>query len=108
MNLFDQLETLLPEADVHPAVKALLSQGDNHQVLFWEVTEPVTIPEHIHAAQWGFVVDGQLILTTPKGKKTLNKGDWYFIDEGTPHSGECKTGFKEIVVFFQPDRYKRK
>ncbi len=106
--MFEPLKRLLPEADVHPSIVALMSQGKDHQVLFWEVAEELTIPEHSHNAQWGYVVDGELALTTPGGERILRKGDWYFLEEGVPHKGECKAGFKEIVVFFQPDRYAMK
>ena len=104
-ELFDPLKKLLPEADIHPLIEAFLSQGDNHQVIFMESIEEVIVPEHSHAPQWEFVLDGELDLTRPSGTHTYRKGDWFFLAEGEKHAGHLKKGYKSVAVFFQSDRY---
>jgi len=107
-KIFEPLVKLLPQGDVHPSVEALLSQADNHQIVFMDFTDDAVVPEHSHAPQWEFVVDGEVDLTRPSGKKTYRKGDWFFLEDGEKHAGHVKKGYKAIVVFFQPDRYSKK
>lgn len=107
-NSFEPLSGLLPFADVHPEVRAFLSQGDNHQVIFMEFKNEVKVPMHSHAPQLEFTIDGELDLTTPDGTRTYKKGDWFFLEDGVEHAGHVKKGYKAIVVFFQKDRYNKK
>jgi len=107
-KIFESLAKLLPQANVHPAVEAFLSQSDNHQIVFMDFVDDAVVPEHSHASQWEFVVDGEVGLTRPSGTKTYRKGDWFFLEDGEKHAGHVKKGYKAIVVFFQPDRYSRK
>ena len=107
-SMFDSLAKLLPYGDVHPDVRAFLSQGGDHQVVFMEFTEDVQVPEHSHAAQLEIVVDGEVELTTPEGTKTRRTGDWFYLEAGVKHGAKVKKGYKSIGVFFQKDRYKVK
>jgi quercetin dioxygenase-like cupin family protein len=107
-SVFDSLTELLPYADVHPAVRAFLSQGDDHQVVFMEFTEDLQVPEHSHAAQLEIVVAGEVELITAEGKKTYRPGDWFYLDAEVKHGAVIKEGYKSIGVFFQKDRYKAK
>jgi quercetin dioxygenase-like cupin family protein len=51
----------LPQADILlKGVNAYLSQSDNHQTIFMEIAEDVDLPEHSHAGQVGFVLDGKI------------------------------------------------
>jgi len=53
----------LPEADIPlKGVKAFLSQGKNHQIIFMEFSEDVDLPEHSHESQWGIVLEGEIEL----------------------------------------------
>jgi quercetin dioxygenase-like cupin family protein len=107
-KIFEPLTKLLPQANVHPAVEALLAQGDNHQIIFMDFVSEAKVPAHSHAPQWEIVVDGELDLTRPAGTKTYRKGEWFLIEDGEQHSAHVKKGYKAIVVFFQPDRYAKK
>jgi quercetin dioxygenase-like cupin family protein len=107
-SVFDSLIKLLPYADVHPAARAFLSQGDDHQVVFMEFTEDVPVPEHSHGAQLEIVVAGEVELTTPEETKTYRTGDWFYLDAGVKHRAQVKKGYKSIGIFFQKDRYKAK
>ena len=63
-------------------IKAYLSQSDNHQILFMQFSEDVELPQHSHAAQVGFVLDGGIDLVIEGNKNTYGKGDRYYIPAG--------------------------
>ena len=107
-GVFDSLKLLMPAAEVHPDVEAFLSQSENHQVVFMDFKEDVLVPEHSHAAQLEIVIAGELELTTPEGIKIYKTGDLFYLENGVPHAGKVKKGYKSIGVFFQKDRYKAK
>jgi quercetin dioxygenase-like cupin family protein len=99
----------LKEADIPlSGIKAYLSQGESHQVIFMEFSEDTPLAEHHHAAQWGVVLEGRIDLTIGDKRKTYTKGDRYFIPEGVTHSGKIYAGYADITFFDQPDRYKSK
>jgi quercetin dioxygenase-like cupin family protein len=99
----------LPEADIPlEGVKAYLSQSDAHQVIFMEFTQEVDLPEHAHAAQVGFVLEGKIELTIGGSKSSYTKGDRYYIPEGVPHSGKIHAGYADITFFEEPMRYAQK
>ncbi len=99
----------LPEADIPlEGIKAYLSQAKTHQIIFMEFEKDVELPEHSHAAQIGFVLEGKIELTIDGQKKTYFKGDRYYIPEGVLHSGIIYAGYADITFFNEPDRYSRK
>lgn len=96
----------LPEADVPiKGVTAYLSQSGSHQILFMEFAEDVDLPEHSHAGQVGFVLEGKIDLTIDGVRNTFQKGDRYFIPAGAKHSGRIYAGYADITFFDQEDRY---
>ena len=99
----------LPEADIPlDGIKAYLSQGDGHQIIFMEFSKDVMLPEHAHAGQWGIVLEGKIELTIGGEKKAYGKGDRYYIPEGVKHSGKIYAGYADMTYFDQTDRYKVK
>lgn len=99
----------LPEADIPlEGVKAYLSQGDNHQIIFMQFTQDVDLPEHSHESQWGVVLEGKIDLTIDNVKQTFVKGDRYFIPNGVTHSGKIYAGYADMTFFNQVSRYKTK
>lgn len=96
----------LPEADIPlDGIKAYLSQGEDHQIIFMEFEKDVELPEHQHEAQWGIVLEGQIDLTIDGKPGTYTKGDRYFIPAGVPHSGKIYAGYADMTFFNQKDRY---
>jgi quercetin dioxygenase-like cupin family protein len=96
----------LPEADIPiKGVKAFLSQGVNHQIIFMEFSEDVDLPEHSHASQWGIVLEGKIELVIDGIESIFTKGDRYFIPEGVKHSGIIFAGYADMTYFDQKDRY---
>ena len=53
----------LPLADIPlNGLKAHLSQGPKHQILFMEFDEDVELDEHSHEAQYGIILEGRIDL----------------------------------------------
>lgn len=99
----------LKEADIPlDGVKAYLSQGDNHQILFMKFEKDVDLPEHCHDAQWGIVLEGKIEMTIDGIKKLYTKGDRYYIPPGVKHNGKIYAGYTDITYFNEKNRYKVK
>ena len=96
----------LPKADIPlDGIQAYLSQSSTHQIIFMEFENDVDLPEHSHAAQVGFVLEGRIDLTIRGEKNTYTKGDRYYIPAGVPHFGKIHAGYADITFFDEPDRY---
>lgn len=105
-SLFAQPILNLPRADIPlKGIQAYLSQGEDHQIIFMEFQEEVDLPEHVHASQIGFVLEGKIDLTIGGVEHTFQKGDRYFIPENVVHSGKIHAGYADITFFAQRDRY---
>ena len=105
---FPEMITSLPSADISiEGVKGWIAQGKNFQIVFFEI-EPGKIPAHSHSAQWGIVLEGEMILTIEGETKKFKKGDSYFIPEGAIHDAECHTFVRALDFFADPQRYKPK
>ena len=61
-----------------------------------------------HDAAATVVQDGEIELTVDGKKRTLRKGDTYFIPRGVKHSARIRRGYKDLTLFDQKDRYKVK
>ncbi len=108
-SIFETPITSLPEADIHlEGIKAFLSQGENHQIIFMEFEKDVLLHEHSHEAQIGFVLEGKIDLVIDGKKNTFNKGDRYFIPKGIKHSGKIYAGYADITFFNEKNRYEQK
>jgi quercetin dioxygenase-like cupin family protein len=106
-SFFPEIITTLPEVDIPVAgLRSHLLQGENQQIVFMSFEEDVEIPEHVHGAQWGVVLDGQGELTIDGHTRTLGRGDTYFIGKGVKHSATAKKGYKDLTLFDQKDRYR--
>jgi quercetin dioxygenase-like cupin family protein len=96
----------LPEADIPlEGVRAWVSQGADHQVVFFEIEPIGEIPPHSHGEQWGIVVEGEMELTVEGDRRRLGPGDSYHIAAGAVHSARFLTRFRAIDVFADVDRY---
>ena len=96
----------LPEADVPlDGVQAYLSQSEGHQVVFMEFSKDVVVPEHSHESQWAVVLDGRIDLVIGGERRTLGRGDQYFVPKGVKHSAKIYAGYADVTFFNQKDRY---
>ena len=108
-DIFPEAIRNLPLADITlDGLKAYLSQGDSHQILFMEFTEDVELSEHSHEAQWGIVLAGEIDFTIDGVERTYTKGDSVFIPKGAKHSAKIYAGYADISFFDQKDRWKAK
>jgi quercetin dioxygenase-like cupin family protein len=99
----------LPEADVPlDGVHAYLSQSEGHQIVFMEFSKDTVVPEHSHESQWAVVLGGRIDIVIGSEKRTLGKGDQYFIPKGVKHSAKIYAGYADVTFFNQEDRYSRK
>jgi quercetin dioxygenase-like cupin family protein len=99
----------LPEADMpFDGVQAYLSQSDDHQMVFMEFSKDVVVPEHSHESQWAVVLEGRIDIVIGGEKRTLGRGDQYFIPAGVKHSAMVFAGYADLTFFNQKDRYRRK
>lgn len=106
MNIFPEPVLKLPEADIPlKGLKAYLSQGEDHQIIFMQFAEDVELQEHSHESQWGVVLEGKIELVIDGVKNTFTKGDRYFIPKGVKHSGKIYAGYADMTYFNQKDRY---
>ena len=98
--------TSLPEIDLPVAgIRAWLSQGPDHQVVFFEMDTTERIPLHHHGEQWGVVVEGRMELTIGGETRVYGPGDSYHIPAGVDHGARFLTRVRAIDVFADRDRY---
>ncbi len=106
---FPEIITGLPEVDIKfPGVRGWISQGDNHQIVFFEIESSAQVSEHSHNAQWGIVVEGEMELTIEGKTRVYRKGDDYFIPAQAKHSAKFLTKCRVIDFFNEKTRYKSK
>lgn len=99
----------LPEAEIPlQGLKAYLSQGDSHQILFMQFSEDAELPEHSHECQWAIVLEGKIELTINGETRTYVKGERYYIPSGVKHSGKIYAGYADVTFFGEKDRYKKR
>jgi quercetin dioxygenase-like cupin family protein len=105
-NIFPEPIRQLPIANIPlKGVTAYLSQSDSHQILYMLFEKTVELPEHQHADQIGFILEGKIELVINDEKKVYSKGDRYHIPAGIKHSAKIFKGYADITVFMEPDRY---
>ena len=105
-SIFPASITSLPQADIPlNGICAYLSQAISHQILFMEFSADVDLPEHTHAAQTGFVLEGRIDLVIDGAACSFGKGDRYHIPAGVRHSGRIHAGYADITFFDEASRY---
>ncbi len=97
----------LPEADLpFRGLVGWLLETWHGQVLFNESRVETVVEEHSHGDQWGIVVDGRIDLTVGGETLSCNRGDTYFIPNGTLHKAHIFSGFRAVDYFADRDRYR--
>jgi len=106
-NIFSELITNLPEADIpFQGVRGWISQGADHQILFFEIDAAIgKIPEHRHGAQWGVVVEGEMELDIAGDVRVYKNGDHYFVPDHVAHSATFRKKTWAIDFFADKNRY---
>ena len=108
-DFFPQDITGLPEADIpFEGVKGWLSQGTDHQIVFFEIDAVGEVAPHSHGAQWGTVFKGEMDLTIGGKTQTFRKGDCYYVPAGVVHSAVFRQKTWLMDFFADKQRYKSK
>lgn len=107
---FPEVVHNLPEAEIPFAgIRGWILQGENHQVLFFEMEPTAIVPEHSHAyAQWGVVLEGEMELTIGGEAKLYRQGEDYVIPPGTPHAATFRSPTRVLDFFSERSRYRAK
>lgn len=106
---YGKMITRLPEADIpFTAITGWLAQGDDHQVVFFDIEPDCVVPPHSHGEQWGIVVEGEMHLTIGGETGIYRQGDSYHVPEGVEHSATFVRRCRVIDVFADNKRYKPK
>jgi quercetin dioxygenase-like cupin family protein len=101
--------TRLPQIDLPiEGITGWLCQGEQQQIVYFELPPIAEIPPHSHGAQWGIVVEGQMDLTIAGETRRYGPGDSYYIPAGVVHSARFITKVRAIDVFEDKDRYRAK
>ena len=96
----------LPDANIpFNGVKGKLFQGNDHQIVFFDIEPIGEVAEHSHGAQWGVVFEGEMDLTIDGVTKTYKNGDRYFIPSGIKHSANFKKRTQLMDFFEDKNRY---
>lgn len=108
-EIFPEVIRNLPQAEIPLAgITAYLSQAKNHQIIFMQFSQDVDLPEHAHAAQVGFVLEGQIDLVIDGKAHSYRRGDRYSIPAGVKHAGKIHAGYADIIYFDEANRYRAK
>jgi len=86
-------------------VEGWLAQGENFQIAFFEIQPSAKVPPHSHGAQFGVVMEGEMVLTIGDDTQVYSKGDTYTIPEGVTHHAVCKSVVLAMDYFDEPNRY---
>ena len=109
LEKFPEFVQTLPEVDVPFAgAKGWLLEGSAQQVAFMQFSETIEVPEHRHDDQWELALAGAVELDCGGTSRRYEGGESFFIPAGTPHSAKVHAGYKALIVFNSPDRYKPK
>nr|NQU89502.1 cupin domain-containing protein [Bacteroidota bacterium] len=109
MEIYPELIKNLPEADIpFKGVRGWVSQSNDHQVVFMEIEPIGKVNEHSHAAQWGFVIEGEMELTIGESTRKYCKGASYFIPDSVLHSAVFRKKTWVMDFFGEKERYKVK
>ena len=95
----------LPEPDSPVDMAAHIVPNDYCLPMFYEIDRDVDIPEHVHGAQWGVVLEGTMTMTIGDETTEYHKGDTYYVPPGVRHITRIRAGYRGVDVFADSDRY---
>ena len=108
-EFYPEIIRSLPEVDIPiPGIRGYLLQGEQAQLVFFDIPETAQVPPHAHGAQWGVLLEGEMELTIGDTTRLYRKGDTYFIPAGVTHSATFRTRCRLIDFFADRDRYRPK
>jgi len=105
---FPEVITALPKAIMQvKGIEAWVLQGENHQLVFFEMNVNTQVPEHSHDyPQWGIMVEGKMRLTIDGVTHLIEKGDEYIIPANAKHYATFLKKSRVIDFFSEKTRYR--
>lgn len=103
---FPEFIAALPEASFREEARVAIHQGARSQVLFIEAVRDFAVPPHVHAAEWGVILEGEIEMTID-GKTELHRaGEEHVIPAGVEHAFAWRKGTRAVLFFDEPQRVK--
>jgi len=102
---FPEFIRALPRPDSPVPMEARIVPSEHVLTMFYEIDDPVDIPEHVHGAQWGVVLEGTMEMTIGGETRRYGPGDSYSVPGGVPHVARIGAGYRGLDVFADPHRY---
>lgn len=112
MERYDRIPDFVkacPEIELPiPGARGWMIGGPGQQVVFIEFDETVEVLGHEHAEQWEFALGGKVELHRGGGTEVYTAGGNFFVPAGQPHAATVHAGYRAMIVFNAPDRYRTK
>ena len=89
-----------------PGVQGWVAQGREFQMVFFEIESGAEVSPHSHGEQFGYVFEGEMVLTIGEDTQTYREGDSYHIPAGVVHQARFKTFVRVVDFFLEPNRYR--
>lgn len=87
-------------------VQGWVAQGKEFQIVFFEIESGAQVSPHSHGEQFGYIFEGEIVLTIGEDTRTYREGDSYHIPAGVVHHVKFKTFVRVVDFFLEPDRYR--
>ena len=87
-------------------VQGWVAQGKEFQLVFFEIESGGQVSPHSHGEQYGYVFEGEMVLTIGEETRTYTAGESYHIPDGVIHHAKFKTFVRVMDFFLEADRYK--
>jgi quercetin dioxygenase-like cupin family protein len=84
-------------------VQGWVAQGEEFQIVFFEIEEGSQVTPHSHGEQYGYVFEGEMTLTIGDETRVYRGGDSYHIPKNIIHYAKFNT-FVRVVDFFFKSR----
>jgi quercetin dioxygenase-like cupin family protein len=103
---FPEFIRSLPMVDSPLAsLRGWMLQTGRALAMFYEIPDGVEVPEHVHGAQWGVVLEGTVEFTIGGETRTYGPGETYDVPDSVAHRAVISPGYVGIDVFADADRY---
>lgn len=98
----------LAEMKKHELVKGIvghLTWGEKLMLSYVEIAPGTGVAMHSHPhEQAGFIVEGEMEFTIGGEKRRLQRGDFFFVPGGMPHTGTSGPKGAVVLDVFAPPR----
>lgn len=101
----DYIKSLAKAKIPFPGVQGWVAQGKEFQLVFFEIESGGQVSPHSHGEQYGYVFEGEMILTIGEKTRTYRAGESYHIPKGVIHHAKFNTFVRVMDFFLEADRY---